>query len=61
MDTRSQGSSDNINCSMNLVVFGVAENREANSWHQLVNDAPELIVGHPVVSSDVSYREISAG
>ena len=38
---------------MNLVVFGLAENREANNWHQLINCILESIVGRPVGSSDM--------
>jgi len=40
--------SDDTDCKLNIVVFGVKEDRDVALWHNLVKDVLSFISGHDV-------------
>jgi hypothetical protein len=52
-EAHSLHTSEIIDRSMNLVMFGVRENREASAWRTSVDQALEFLVGRPVESTDM--------
>ena len=42
-----------IDRQLNIVIFGVAEDREAPAWRSKVDDILQFVVGHPVDASDM--------
>jgi len=44
----------NFDQSMNLIIFGVDENRDPNIWHTTVNDIFNGLAGRSVDTVDVS-------
>jgi len=51
----STATPDSRDRSMNIVVFGIAEDRSAANWRQKVDDALRFVLGHDVDVTDM-YR-----
>jgi len=43
----------NFDWSMNLIIFGVDDNRDPNIWHTTVNDVFNGLAGHSVDTVDM--------
>lgn len=46
-------STAEVNCALNIIVRGVAENRNPTNWRESIDDALQFVTGRPVEVADI--------